>query len=316
LKTYYLILSILILCSCKKERDINDSKYRNSNYIFYKENGQEGYWQKISKNSDFKYNKGTLNNYYDNGNKFGELVISDNFSNRIEKFFNKETSELTKTIFYKDNLEYKRVHENGYQKYYYSNKGLIINEEGLVKKNLEQGLWKRYWNVDGKLKEIINFKDGKPHGERKNYWKNGNLKSSAYWDSGIQSGKGFFYYENGNLEESNYWLNEKLHGVYKAYYPDKTLKTHCNYWNNQTLDTCRNYYPNGNLKKLELYKLDTISLESSGKALLYYESGKLQIETEVINYKPNGKAKYYNEQGKLIEIVTFENGVKIKSTLK
>lgn len=316
MKTFYLILSILILYSCKKERDINDSKYRNSNYIFYKENGQEGYWQKISENSNFKYNKGTLNNYYDNGNKFGELEISDSFFNRIEKFFNKETSELTKTIWYKDNLEYKRAYENGYQKYYYSNKGLIINEEGFVKKNLEQGLWKRYWNEDGKLKEIINFKDGKPHGERKNYWKNGNLKSSAYWDSGLQSGKGFFYYENGNLEESNYRFNEKLHGVYKAYYPDKTLKTHCNYWNNHPLDTCRNYYPNGNLKKLELYKLDTISLSSSGKAFFYYESGKLQTETEVLNYKPNGIAKYYNKQGKLIEIITFENGVKIKSTLK
>ena len=316
MKTYYLILSILIFYSCKEKGNINDSKHRNSNYIFYKETGQEGYWQKINKTSDFKYKKGQLTNYYDNGNKFGKVEILDNIHNRIEKFYNKETSELTKTIWYKNNLEYKRVHENGYQKYFYSNKGLIINEEGLVKDNLEQGLWKRYSSDNGKLKEIINFKDGKPHGERKNYWKNGNLKSSAYWDSGIQSGKGFFYYENGNIEESNYRFNEKLHGEYKAYYPDKKIKKHCNYWNNKTLDTCRSYYPNGNLKKLELYKLDTITHTSYGKTFFYYESGNLKLVTEAKDYKPNGIAKYYNEEGKLIEFMTFENGVKIKSSLE
>jgi antitoxin component YwqK of YwqJK toxin-antitoxin module len=309
LKIRHFILFFIILISCK-------GKIGNSNYLFYEEEGKQGYWQKTTKNSNFKYKKGKLSYFYKNGIRFGEIEVLDSLPNRIEKFYDKKTDRLTKTVWVKNDLEYKTVYENGYYKNYYSNKGEIVIEEGLVENNLEQGLWKRYWNEDGVLKETINFKDGKIHGERKNYWKNGNLKSFAYWDLGIQSGKGFFYYENGNIEESNYRFNEKLHGEYKAYYPDKTLKTDCNYWNNQTLDTCRNYYPNGNLKKLELYKLDTISLESSGKALFYYESGKLQIETEVINYKPNGIAKYYNKQGKLIEIITFENGVKIKSTLK
>ncbi|MCT4699379.1 toxin-antitoxin system YwqK family antitoxin [Tenacibaculum haliotis] len=303
MKIYYLILFILTFYSCQEKGDINDSKYRNSNYIFYKEDGQNGYWQRISKKSDFKYNKGQLTNYYDNGNKFGEIEVLDNINNRIEKFYNRETGELINTIWVKDNLEYKRVYENGYHKHFYSNKAQIIIEEGLVQNNLEQGLWKRYWsesgNYNGNIKEIINFKNGKPHGKRKNYWKNGNLKSSAFWNSGIQSGKGFFYYQNGNLEESNNRFNEKLHGEYKTYYVDKTLKKHCNYWNNKTLDTCRTYYPNGNIKKLEIYKLDTVSLKSYGKAYFYYESGKLKMETEAKDYKANGKVKIYYESGVL-----------------
>lgn len=316
MKPYYFILSVLIIFSCKNKGDIADSKYRNSNYIFYQKDGQNGYWQKINENSNFEYSKGQLTNYYDNGKKFGEVEILDNIHNRIEKLYNRETGELIKTVWFEDNSEYKRVYENGYHKHFYSNKGKIIIEEGLVENNLEQGLWQRYWNEDGKLKEIINFKDGKIHGERKNYWQNGNLKSSANWDSGIQSGKGFFYYENGNLEESNYRFNKKLNGEYKVYYPNKTLRTDCNYWNDKSIDTCKNYYPNGNLKKLEINQLDTISLISYGKAFFYYENGKLKLETEAKNYKPNGIAKYYNENGKLIETMKFKNGIKIDSIIE
>lgn len=192
MKTYYLILSILILYSCKNKENINDSEYRNAEYLFYKKDGQKGYWQKINENSTFQYNKGIINGFYNNGNKFAEVEVLDSLPNRIEKFFNKETSKLMKTVWIKNNSEYKRIYENGYHKHFYSAKGKIIIEEGLVKNNLKQGLWKRYWNENGKLKEIINFKDGKPHGERKNYWRNGNLKSSGPWKLGEQFGKGFF----------------------------------------------------------------------------------------------------------------------------
>ncbi|CAL2101691.1 conserved protein of unknown function [Tenacibaculum sp. 190130A14a] len=315
-KIYYLIISFLIICSCKEKGNINDSKYRNSNYIFFQENGQDGYWQKISEHSDFEYTKGLLTYYYDNGKKFGEIEILDGLPNRIEKLFDKETDSLIKTVWQKNNKEYKRIYENGYYKHFYSNKGKIIVEEGLVENNLEQGLWKRYWSDNGKLKELITFKDGKPHGERKNYWKNGNLKSSAYWVSGIQSGQGFFYYENGNIEESNFRYNEKLHGEYKAYYPNKTLKKHCNYWNDRNRDTCKSYYSNGNLKKLEISQLDTINLTSYGKTFFYYENGKLKLEVDVKDYQPNGIAKYYDEKGKLIETMTFKKGVKTNSIIE
>ncbi|WP_435263044.1 toxin-antitoxin system YwqK family antitoxin [Tenacibaculum sp. nBUS_03] len=314
-KNIYLIITILILCSCKNS-NINDSEYKNSKYIFYKINGRLGYWQKVVNNSDLKYEKGLINIFFDNGNPFAEIEILDSLPNRIEKFFDKETAKLIKTVWIKNNEEYNRTYENGYYKHFHSAKGKIIIEEGLVEKKLNQGLWKRYWSKSGNIKETIHFKNGKLHGERKFYWENGNLKSSAYWNLGKQSGRGFFYYENGNLEESNYRFNEKLHGEYKTYYDDKTLKKHCNYWNNQTLDTCRTYYPSGSLKKMELYKLDTINLTSYGKAYFYYENGNLKLETEVKDYKPDGISKYYNEEGKLIEIMTFENGVKIDSKPK
>ena len=125
MKIRHFILFIIILISCK-------GKIGNSNYLFYEEEGKQGYWQKTTKNSNFKYKKGKLSYFYKNGIRFGEIEVLDSLPNRIEKFYDKETDRLTKTVWVKDDLEYKTVYENGYYKNYYSNKGEIVIEEGLV----------------------------------------------------------------------------------------------------------------------------------------------------------------------------------------
>ena len=43
MKKHYLILCLLFLYFCTEKGNINDSKHRNSNYVFYKENGKEGF---------------------------------------------------------------------------------------------------------------------------------------------------------------------------------------------------------------------------------------------------------------------------------
>lgn len=308
MKIKYLILLLITFSSCKD--DIENSEYRNSDYVFYKENGKQGYWQKISKDSDFKYKKGILNYFYNNGNRFGEIEVLDSFPNRIEKLYDKDNNKLIKTVWVKNDSEYKRVYENGYHKHYYSNKGKVIIEEGLVENNLERGLWKRYWNDGSGLKQVINFKDGKTHGKRENYWKNGNLESVSHWNMDKQIGEGILYYENGNLKESNFVKNGKLHGLNKTYYSDGTLESICKYWYGKSTDTCKTFYPNGKLKKLDITILDTISLTSFGKVYTYYENGNLHKEVEGKNYQVNGKAKIFFENGNLNQEFIVKNGIK------
>lgn len=308
MKNKLFILFLILICSC--EDNPNDSRYKNSDYVFYEENGKKGYWQKISKDSDFKYKKGTLKYYYDNGNRFGEIEILDSLPNRIEKLFDKETDSLIKTVWKKNDEEYKRIYENGYYKHFYSNKGEIIIEEGLVENNLEQGPWKRYWNTDGSLKQKINFRDGQKHGKRINYWQNGNTKDISYWEMDKQIGQGIIYYENGNIQESNYVKDDKLHGLCKKYYNDGTPKLICSYWYSKSIDTCKKYFPNGKLKQLDIIKLDTLSLNSIGQTFTYYENGNLHKMVESKNYKINGKANIYFENGNLSQEFNVVNGIK------
>lgn len=293
----------MLFCSCKNNP--NDSRFRNSSYVFYKQDGKKGYWQKITKDSDFKYKKGKLKYYYDNGNRFGEIEILDSLPNRTEKLFDRETDSLIKTVWKKNSEEYKRIYEDGYYKHFHSNKGEIIIEEGLVENNLEQGLWKRYWNTNGSLKQVINFKDGKNHGKNVNYWKNGNKKDISNWDMGKQIGQTIFYYENGKVEEKNHLKNGKLHGSMIKYFKNGNIESQRKYWKGELIDTCKTYYENGQLKLLQFFDLDTISLKKSGSQINYYPSGK--IEAEISFTDNNAKLKRFYENGTLEEISTKIN---------
>jgi len=299
MKIRHFILFLFIFASCKG--NLENSKYRNSEYVFYEEEGKSGYWQKISKGSDFKYKKGTLYYFYDNGVRWGEIEILDSLQSSVGKFFDKETDSLIKTVWKNNNKEYKRVYENGYYKHYHTNKGEIVIEEGLVENNLKQSLWKGYWVKGGSQEHKINFKDGEKHGKSEYYWRNGNVKSIAYWDMGNQFGQGLFYYDNGKIKESIYIKEGEFHGVAEDYYESGNLKSSKKYWYGKNCDTSKIFYDNGNLKKIVLVNFDSLTQNSTGKAFEYSTDGKLKVEVELINFKSNGNQILYNENGVVIE---------------
>lgn len=301
MKKTYLILLFVIFNACKD--DFSDEKYRNANYLFYQEDGKEGKWQKISATSDFKYKKGSLTYFYNNGNIFGELEVMDSFPNRIEKFYDK-SEKLVKTIIRKGDSIVNIHLENGYFKHSYSSNGLIIME-GLVENNLEQGIWKKYRSEDGSLRQIIEMKDGLENGRRENYWPNGKLKSISYWKLGKQLGEASMFFENGNIQERNFIRNGKIHGLLQKYYDDGTLKFSGNYWNGERIDSCKTYYENGKLRLLQIFDLDTTSMKKSGTQIKYYPSGQVEAE---ITFKNNiASLKRYYESGALEEISTKVN---------
>lgn len=293
-----LFISSTIIESCSS--DIGDTKYRNANYLYYKEEGKSGYWQKTNSNSNFKYKKGKLTYFFDNGNRFGEIEVIDSLPNRIEQFYDKDSNKLIKTVWRKADSVIKLKYENGYYKGYHSNNG-ILTKEGNIENNLEQGVWKKYRKNNGSLRQIIELKDGLEHGKRENYWENGKLQSVSYWEMGKQVGEGVIYFENGNLEEKNFIKKGELHGIAKEYYQNGNLKSSDKYWYGKKCDTSKTFYENGNIKKLQIINLDTISQITTGKEFRYFLSGKLQAEIDFKNFKGNGDLTIYNENGIIIE---------------
>lgn len=99
IKILFLFGLILIFNSCRES--IENSKYRNANYVFYKEEGKQGFWQKINPDSDYKYKKGKLSYFFDNENRFGEIEVLDSMPNRIERFYDKNSNKLIRTFWIK-----------------------------------------------------------------------------------------------------------------------------------------------------------------------------------------------------------------------
>jgi antitoxin component YwqK of YwqJK toxin-antitoxin module len=294
-KIVFVFLLFLLISSCSE--NIDDSAYRNTNYVFYQQEGKKGYWQEISSTSDFKYKKGQLTYFYANGNKFAEVEVIDSFPNRKTKFYDTE-EKLVKTVRKEQDSTVKIHLENGYYKHSYSNMGTIIME-GLVENNLEQSVWKKYRNEDGTLRQIIEMKDGFEHGKRENYWPNGRLKDVSYWDKGKQIGEGIMYYKNGNVKLKNVVKKGQVHGLMEKYYSDGTLKSTGNYWYGALKDSSKKYYENGILKNKIYISLDTITGISIGQEYRYYPSGKIEIKSDIKNDLPDGIMISYYENGEM-----------------
>lgn len=291
----YLFILLIILSSCKD--DISNKKFRNENYVFYQENGNNGKWLKIDFESEIKLPKSISTYFFSNGNRYAELKVIDSFPNRIIKFFNKE-DKLTKTDIYKSNSIVNTIYKNGYYKSYHSNKG-SLRFEGLIKDNKRQGKWKSY-RKDGKaIDQIIEYNNDTLHGLKEDYWEKGNLKSRTHYINGKQNGKTYHYYENGKILEESCFNKGKRHGTISKYYPNGKLQSKCNYWNDIVKDTCRVYYENEKLKSLAIIKLDTITSISNRVLYEYYQTGVLKKSTETKDQQPNGKIKTYYKNGNI-----------------
>ncbi len=53
---------------------------------------------------------------------------------------------------------------------------------------------------DGKVKNIIFYKNGERNGPALSLYESGRIKSQAYYKDGMTTGKGFYYFESGALK--------------------------------------------------------------------------------------------------------------------
>ena len=307
IKKAFLFLSIIAISSCKD--DISNIRYRNENYVFYKENGQAGEWKKINPNLEIELPKSHSTYFFPNGNRYAELEVIDSFANRVIKYYDKLNDNLTRTSIYKSDSLWYENYENGYYRQYHSSLG-FLQSEGQIDNQMSQGKWKFYREDGETLKQIVEYANDIPNGLREDYWENGNLKIITHNLNGRQNGKTIHYHENGEIEEINFLNNGEVHGISERYYPNGLPESKCDYWNGKRRDTCKFYYENGNLEKLEIIKLDTTTSQSLGVVYRYYESGEIEKIIQSRNDQAHGKAKLYYKNGNLAQEFEVVNNVK------
>jgi antitoxin component YwqK of YwqJK toxin-antitoxin module len=90
--------------------------------------------------------------------------------------------------------------------------------------NLRDGLVQEHFPVTGELRSEVFYKNGKPDGVAKVYYRNGQLKRETEFVNGVQRGKCVGYYENGKIASEEIYDDTKLEGHAKYYDATGKLK--------------------------------------------------------------------------------------------
>lgn len=176
-----------------------------------------------------------------------------------------------------------------------------------------------YFYENGKVKEVINFKNGKRNGSGKEFDKDGIVITlyeffndymierqyvNRYNNNGLRQGTWMEFYDDGRVKSEKVFINDTLNGYASEYNErgDKTVSLLYNMGNLKqpeksqeiTLDEKIDYYPNGNIKRRGFYR----SSIPIGIHTFYKEDGT--IETARI-FNDNGivvSEGYLTDDGK------------------
>jgi len=122
----------------------------------------------------------------------------------------------------------------------------------LDKSGLRQGEW-HYHYPDGKLKEIVFFKDDIKSGAQKRYFENGQINLEMYWkqdsiDSWLDS-VNRMYSEDGTLLLESYYHNGEPDSVFHIFYNSGSMKEEEHFRHGQKVGIWKYYREDGSLKK-------------------------------------------------------------------
>lgn len=185
---------------------------------------------------------------------------------------------------------------------------------------------------NGKKKARAMFKDGKPHGQTKQWYDNGELESVIDYASGMRVGKEVQFYPTGEKKTELSYANDAPNGLVTEWYESGQKRSEGAFENGQPIGEHRWWYKNGTLDQ----QIPYIEGKANGKVSHWYENGKLKMETHYkdgnkegnikewhqngnlkldANFKQDkedGKASYYAANGLLQEVRTFEMGKLLK----
>ena len=137
---------------------------------------------------------------------------------------------------------------------------------------------------------------------QKEYWENGELKSSISYNlDSLKNGVESYWYSNGIKEKESIYVNGVESDYQKEWYQTGILKSS---FSEIKIDTIE--------REDTIYNEIHLIQVRSKKGFEYYLSGKKKIYKEVYKGERYGKWMFWNEVGELIREEFYENGT-IKS---
>jgi len=106
----------------------------------------------------------------------------------------------------------------------------------------------KWYHENGKIFQIVNYKNGVLNGKRQVYFENGKLKSETAYKKGKMDGKWKEMYENGNIKETGTYEDGQKEGHWKLYYTNGKLKNEGKYVFDRKVDVWKTNYYDGTLE--------------------------------------------------------------------
>lgn len=296
--------------------------------------GYEGFWDKkyvpmykwISENNHFEDFIYTICYPIEN-EKYAKIVKSNekNIIEFLKKFYAKWRSVLSSNT-----IEFNGKTQE-VSNYYYDNytqavgkmngetsvgKWLIYNQtgqlasEGTYDDNGERdGTW-TWYHLNGKTKEIANYKNTKLNGENLIFFDDGKPKIVANFKDGKLDGEYLLYNDKGALYEKKYFKEGKLDGLYQSYFNvgESLLEWHVPYKNGDVDSIAIEYYANGDVYS----EAPFVNGKRHGVEKKYHFNKKIASEISYANGELNGPYKAFHSNGAIwkegISIDNYYNG--------
>jgi uncharacterized protein len=209
--------------------------------------------------------------------------------------------------------------KQGYWKNYKDEYGKsYLYEEGAYINNRKEGLWTQYYS-GGKLKNKIEYKDGKINGKTIMYHANGNIDENGTWKYNRWVGPYEKYYESGKIFCKLNWNdNGKRHGKQIWYNESGAIDCETDYTDGKC-ESGKTCYPSGDYsvpnrrrprEAMVYYNKDgKITSENYDTLkITYYDNGNRKAYLPYKNGKLDGEAIYYYQSEEVKEKITYKEG--------
>lgn len=144
-----------------------------------------------------------------------------------------------------------------------------LRAEGVLRQSWNDGVWK-YFDEDGNLYSLVNYKDGMLNGESSRLYANG-YKRTYIYKNNIKNGESVYSDNESRLIQICYYQNDTLDGAYLEFYRTGITKRKTLYRNGLKVKDSL-FYENGVLLSCEQYN-DEGKLH--GRQIMYTLRGKM-----------------------------------------
>ena len=81
-------------------------------------------------------------------------------------------------------------------------------------------VWLYYSNYAGTLSHRVEYASGKHAGKEQSFYPDGSVAEETIWKDGLKEGSWMQYFKNGQLKSTAAYIGDKLEGAFMAFYPD------------------------------------------------------------------------------------------------
>jgi len=171
---------------------------------------------------------------------------------------------------------------------------------------MKQGAWKKYFESTKALFYEGQFKDNKPVGTFKHYYKNGKLRSITIYQGNIARAEVFT--QKGKLMAKGKFVDQKKDSTWVYFNDYGKISQKEIYYKGSKTGLEETFYPSGQIAS----QVEYINGVENGKFIMYYSNGNIENEGEFLNGKYNGNYIYYYDNGIKMYEGVYEMGQKNK----